>query len=84
MFNPLRESSKGYDYSRAGNPTRDAYEKCLAALEGGRYGYAFSSGCAAASTVLQLLDAGDEVIAGDDMYGGTFRLFNTVFFSVRN
>lgn len=70
---------KNYDYSRAGNPTREAYEKCIAALEGADYGYAFSSGCAATSTVLQLLKSGDEVIANDDMYGGTFRLFNSVY-----
>ncbi|MCH2533223.1 MAG: cystathionine gamma-synthase [Bdellovibrionales bacterium] len=70
---------KNYDYSRAGNPTREAYEKCIAALEGADYGYAFSSGCAATSTVLQLLKSGDEIIANDDMYGGTFRLFNSVY-----
>lgn len=68
-----------YDYSRAGNPTRTAYEECLASLEQGRYGFAFASGCAATSTVLHLLSAGDHVIAGDDMYGGTFRLFDKVF-----
>lgn len=70
---------KNYDYSRAGNPTREAYEKCIAALEGAEYGYAFSSGCAATSTVLQMLKSGDEIIANDDMYGGTFRLFNSVY-----
>lgn len=68
-----------YDYSRAGNPTRDAYENCIAALEGGDKGFAFASGCAATSTVLQLLKSGDEVLANDDMYGGTFRLFNSVY-----
>lgn len=68
-----------YDYSRAGNPTRTAYEECLASLEQGKHGFAFASGCAATSTVMHLLSAGDHVIAGDDMYGGTFRLFDTVF-----
>jgi len=70
---------KGYDYSRAGNPTRTAFEACLADLEGGKFGFALSSGCAATATVLHLLSAGDHVIAGDDLYGGTGRLFNKVF-----
>lgn len=70
---------QGYDYSRAGNPTRAAYEACIANLEGGKYGFAFASGCAATSTVLHLLSAGDHVIAGDDLYGGTVRLFDQVF-----
>ncbi len=70
---------KGYDYSRAGNPTRAAYESCLASLEGGKYGFALSSGCSATTTVLHLLSAGDHVIAGDDLYGGTVRLFDRVF-----
>ncbi len=69
---------KKYDYSRAGNPTRTSYEKCVASLEGADFGFGFSSGCAATSTVIQLLKAGDHVIANDDMYGGTFRLFNSV------
>ena len=69
---------KGYEYSRTSNPTRSAYEKCLASLEGGKYGFAFASGCAATTTVLHLLKAGDHVIAGDDMYGGTYRLFDKV------
>jgi cystathionine gamma-lyase len=69
----------GYEYSRTGNPTRTALEACLAALEGGRRGLAFSSGCAATSTVMHLLEAGDHVICGDDVYGGTFRLFNAVW-----
>ncbi len=67
-----------YDYSRAGNPTRQAYEDCVASLENGIAGFGFSSGCAATMTVLHLLKAGDHVIAGDDMYGGTFRLFDKV------
>lgn len=70
---------KKYDYSRAGNPTRDAYEKCLAELEGGKFGFAFASGCAATTTVLHLLSSGDHFIAGDDLYGGTGRLFDHVF-----
>ena len=70
---------KGYDYSRAGNPTRTAYEACLASLESGKYGFAFASGCAATTTIIHTLKAGDHVIAGDDMYGGTFRLFDKVF-----
>ncbi len=73
---PGREGK--YVYSRTGNPTRDALEKNLAALEGGRFGLAFSSGMAATSTVLLLLQKGDHVIAGDDVYGGTYRLFEEV------
>ncbi|HEY8271873.1 MAG TPA: cystathionine gamma-synthase [Pseudobdellovibrionaceae bacterium] len=69
---------KGWEYSRTHNPTRKAYEDCLANLEGGKYGFAFASGCAAATTIMHLLSHGDHVIAGDDMYGGTFRLFNRV------
>ena len=69
---------KGYEYSRSQNPTRMAYERCVADLEGGRQGYAFASGLAAASTVLDLLDSGSHVIAMDDLYGGTYRLFERV------
>ena len=69
---------RGYEYSRTHNPTRKAYEACLANLEGGKHGFAFASGCAASTTVLHLLKAGDHVIAGDDMYGGTFRLMDKV------
>ncbi len=69
---------KGYDYSRAGNPTRTAYEKCLASLEGGKYGFAFASGCAASTTVSGLLKEGDHVVVCDDVYGGTRRLFSMV------
>jgi cystathionine gamma-lyase len=68
----------GYEYSRTGNPTRKAYEDCLANLESGKFGFAFASGCAAATTALHLLKAGDHVIACDDMYGGTFRLMDKV------
>src|SRR3954465_12588385 len=67
-----------YDYSRSGNPTRAALEGALAALEGGARGFAFSSGCAAATTLLHTLQPGDHVISGDDVYGGTFRLFDKV------
>lgn len=69
---------QGYDYSRAGNPTRSAYEACLANLENGKFGFAFASGCAASTTALHLLKVGDHVIASDDMYGGTFRLMDKV------
>ncbi|MBI5481716.1 MAG: cystathionine gamma-synthase [Deltaproteobacteria bacterium] len=70
---------RGYEYSRTQNPTRSALEENLAALEGGRFGLAFASGCAAAATVLHLLSQGDHVVAGDDLYGGTYRLFERVF-----
>lgn len=69
---------QGWEYSRSHNPTRDAYEKCIADLESGSRGFAFASGMAATSTVLELLDSGDHVVAMDDLYGGTFRLFNNV------
>ncbi|MBO0888584.1 cystathionine gamma-synthase [Candidatus Bathyarchaeota archaeon] len=67
-----------YVYSRTANPTRTALEECLASLEEGRYGLAFSSGMAATANVLMLLQKGDHVIAGDDIYGGTYRLFERV------
>ncbi|MFN0063466.1 MAG: cystathionine gamma-synthase [Myxococcaceae bacterium] len=70
---------KGYEYSRTQNPTRHALEACLAALEGARYGAAFASGLAATDMVMHLLDAGDHVICSDDVYGGTFRIFDKVF-----
>ncbi len=69
---------RGYDYGRAGNPTRDALEACLASLEGGTSGIAFGSGCAATTSILMLLKAGDHVLVGDDVYGGTFRIFDKV------
>ena len=69
---------QGWEYSRSHNPTRDAYEKCMADLEGGSKGLAFASGMAATATVLELLDSGDHVVAIDDLYGGSFRLFNNV------
>lgn len=69
---------KGWEYSRTHNPTRRAYEDCMASLEGGKFGFAFASGCAATTTLLHFFKQGDHVIAGDDMYGGTFRLFDKV------
>jgi cystathionine gamma-lyase len=69
---------KGYEYARTQNPTRMAYERCIADLESGSRGFAFASGLAATATVLDLLDSGDHVIACDDIYGGTFRLFERV------
>lgn len=68
----------GFEYSRTQNPTRFAYERCVADLEGGHAGFAFASGMAATATVLELLDAGSHVIAMDDLYGGTYRLFERV------
>jgi cystathionine beta-lyase/cystathionine gamma-synthase len=70
---------KGFDYSRTINPTRVALERQLASLEGARYGSAFASGMAATSAVINLLSAGDHVVVGDDLYGGTYRLFERVF-----
>jgi cystathionine gamma-lyase len=70
---------KGFEYSRTQNPTRFALEANLAALEGGAWGLAFNAGLAASTAVMSLLDAGDHVVAGDDLYGGTFRLFDKVF-----
>ncbi|MBK1990371.1 cystathionine gamma-synthase [Sphaerospermopsis aphanizomenoides BCCUSP55] len=69
---------KGFEYSRTGNPTRQALEEALAALENGRYGLAFASGLAATTTVLSLLKTGDHIVAGDDLYGGTYRLLEKV------
>lgn len=68
----------GYEYSRTSNPTRRAYEDCLTSLEEGYRGFAFASGCAAMTTTMHLLESGDHVLAGDDMYGGTFRLFDKI------
>ncbi|MBM3431566.1 MAG: cystathionine gamma-synthase [Bacteroidetes bacterium] len=70
---------KGYEYARSQNPTRTALEEALAIIEQGKYGLAFSSGVAATDAVIKLLNAGDEVICGNDMYGGTYRLFTKVF-----
>jgi cystathionine beta-lyase/cystathionine gamma-synthase len=70
---------KGYEYARTQNPTRSALESCLAALENGKYGLAFASGLAATNTVMNLLSKGDHVVVGDDVYGGTFRIFDKVY-----
>ena len=69
---------QGYEYSRTQNPTRAAYEACIASLESGKQGFAFASGMAAINTVIDILDNGDHVIAMDDLYGGTYRLFDKV------
>lgn len=71
--------NKGYEYARSQNPTREALETALAALENGKFGLCFSSGVAATDAVIKLLAPGDEVIAASDMYGGTYRLFTKVF-----
>ncbi|MBH8563105.1 cystathionine gamma-synthase [Nostoc sp. CENA67] len=69
---------KGYEYSRTGNPTRNALEEALASIENAKYGLAFASGLAATTTVLSLLKSGDHIVAGDDLYGGTYRLLERV------
>ena len=69
---------KGYDYARSKNPTRMAYERCVADLESGQHGYAFASGLAAAASILEILDAGGHIVATDDIYGGCYRLFERV------
>ncbi len=78
MQDGIGRAREGYEYSRTKNPTRLALENCLAALEDGEYGLAFSSGMAATDTVLRLIDSGAHVLAGDDVYGGTYRLFDKV------
>ncbi len=70
---------KGFEYSRTGNPTRQALEKSLASIEGGTFGLAFASGLSSIDAIIKLLNPGDEVISTNDLYGGTFRLFNTIF-----
>jgi cystathionine gamma-lyase len=70
---------QGFDYSRSGNPTRRAYENCVANLESARFGFAMASGCVGTATIVHLLSAGDHVVACDDMYGGSYRLFERVF-----
>ena len=69
---------KGFEYSRSGNPTRNALEACLAAIEGGKHGFAFASGLGASTTLFSTLKTGDHVLSGDDVYGGTFRLLDKV------
>ena len=68
----------GYEYARSQNPTRHAFERCIADLEGGTRAYAFASGLAASATVLELLDADSHMVAADDLYGGSWRLFERV------
>lgn len=70
---------QGFEYSRTRNPTRDALQDCLAALEGAKHGLCFASGCATADAVMHLFEAGDRILCSDDVYGGTFRLFDKVF-----
>lgn len=70
--------NKGFEYSRTGNPTRAALEACMAAIEDGKYGLAFASGMAAESAILSLLSAGDHIVSCDDLYGGTYRIFERV------
>src|SRR5215211_3528478 len=70
---------KGYEYARTDNPTRGALETAMAALDGGKHALAFGSGLAAETTLMLMLSAGDHVICGDDVYGGTYRLFSKVF-----
>ncbi len=70
--------NRGYEYSRSGNPTRDALEECVASLEGGRFGLAYGSGMAAIAGAMQLVSAGDHVVVADDLYGGSYRLFTEV------
>ena len=70
---------KGYEYSRTGNPTRTVLEDCLAALEDGEFGFATASGMAATDMVIRLLEPGDHILVGNDVYGGTFRLFDKEF-----
>jgi len=70
---------KGYEYSRTGNPTRTALQRCLASLEGAEFGLAFASGLAASDTILRLLAPGDHVVIPNDAYGGTYRLVARVF-----
>ena len=69
----------GFEYTRTHNPTRYALEDCVASLEGGTHGVSFASGCAASSVLMHLLKTGDHVVCGDDVYGGTYRLFTRVF-----
>ncbi|MEZ0230446.1 MAG: cystathionine gamma-synthase [Planctomycetota bacterium] len=76
---PEPAKAKGYEYSRTGNPTRTALEKAIAQLEGGKHGLGFASGMAATDTVLRTLSAGDHVVAGDDLYGGTYRIATKVY-----
>lgn len=73
-----KNSFQKYEYGRSGNPTRDVLEKCLAALDGAKYGLCLSSGLGATTVVMGLLENGDEIICGDDVYGGTYRFLSKV------
>jgi cystathionine beta-lyase/cystathionine gamma-synthase len=75
----LGEPHNGYEYARTRNPTREALERNVAALEGGQHGFAFGSGLAALDTVLKLLKAGDHVVSGDNLYGGSHRMMERIF-----
>ncbi|MCX7049196.1 MAG: aminotransferase class I/II-fold pyridoxal phosphate-dependent enzyme, partial [Candidatus Sumerlaeota bacterium] len=77
-FNEIEKHS-GFEYSRTGNPTRAAFEQCLASLEEAKYGLAFASGSAATDAALCVLKSGDHVIAGNHLYGGTYRIFETLY-----
>src|SRR3990170_9047079 len=78
VFEDVGKTKAGYDYSRTANPTRKALEETIARLEGGKAGFAFATGMAAEATAIHLLKAGDHVICGDDVYGGTYRLLENV------
>jgi cystathionine gamma-lyase len=78
MQDGIGKPRQGYEYSRTLNPTRKALQDCLAELENGSWGLAFASGMAATDTVLRMLKSGDHVVAGNDVYGGTFRLFDKI------
>ena len=78
MCSRVPANIKGYDYARSINPTRLAYERCIADLESGTRGWAFASGLAAMATALETIDSGSHVVVSDDLYGGTFRLFERV------
>src|ERR1700758_2014905 len=71
--------NKGYEYARTQNPTREALERCVAALEGGRHGFAFGSGLAALDAIVKLLSAGDHVVCGENVYGGTHRAMTHIW-----
>jgi cystathionine beta-lyase/cystathionine gamma-synthase len=70
--------NKGYEYARGKNPTREALERNVAALEGGTHGFAFSSGMGATDSIMKLFKSGDHIVAGESSYGGTFRLFDKI------
>src|ERR1044071_2682094 len=71
-------ANKGYEYARGKNPTREALERNVAALEGGRHGFAFASGVACVDSIMKLFKSGDHIVCGENVYGGTFRLFDKI------